>query len=110
MTRHGPMFAATQHRWVALSLVAEMRPFLLHGEATFKARMMSPRPMNTMPRPSRLAAWVGFQRATTHMRGRTEAVPFNLRVTEVSRREGDEWKLIHRHADPLTAEAKEQKK
>jgi ketosteroid isomerase-like protein len=57
-----------------------------------------------------LAYWVGFQRANTHLRGRTEEVPFNLRVTEVFRREGDGWKLVHRHADPLVSEAREQNK
>jgi ketosteroid isomerase-like protein len=45
--------------------------------------------------------WVGFQRTLTQVRGRPEPIPFNLRVTEVFRREGDEWKLVHRHADPL---------
>jgi ketosteroid isomerase-like protein len=56
-----------------------------------------------------IAYWVGFQRATVYMRGRAEAVPFNLRVTEVFRREGDDWKLIHRHADSLSSEAEEKK-
>jgi hypothetical protein len=51
-----------------------------------------------------LAYWVGFQRATVYMRGRADAVEFNLRVTEVFRREGDDWKLVHRHADPLASE------
>jgi len=48
-----------------------------------------------------LAYWVGFQRATAHLRGRPEAIPFDLRVTELFRWEDGTWKLIHRHADPL---------
>lgn len=50
-----------------------------------------------------IAYWVGFQRATAYMRGRAEPILFNLRVTEVFRREGDAWKLVHRHADALAA-------
>ena len=57
-----------------------------------------------------IAYWTGFQRASARMRGQTAAVPFNLRVTEVFRREDGDWKLIHRHADALVAEPGEPKK
>ena len=34
--------------------------------------------------------------------GRVELLPFHLRVTTTFRREGDGWKVVSRHADPLT--------
>jgi ketosteroid isomerase-like protein len=34
--------------------------------------------------------------------GRTDVLPFHLRVTTTFRREADGWKVVSRHADPLT--------
>ena len=51
-----------------------------------------------------IAYWVGFQRAMVRLDGGAEPIPFDLRVTEVFHREGDEWKLVHRHADSLASQ------
>src|SRR5258708_35872370 len=51
-----------------------------------------------------LACWVGFQRATAHLRGSPEAVPFHLRVPLRYRRQGDTCKLVRLHSYQLRTE------
>jgi ketosteroid isomerase-like protein len=34
--------------------------------------------------------------------GATEIVSFSLRATTIFRREDGEWRIVHRHADPIT--------
>jgi ketosteroid isomerase-like protein len=52
-----------------------------------------------------LAYEVGLQRNRVKVAGAAEKVPVSLRVTTVFRREGDGWKVVHRHADAI-AEAR----
>lgn len=47
-----------------------------------------------------LAYTVGLEHATYSMRGEPPR-PNTLRVTQIYRREGDEWKVVHRHGDGL---------
>ncbi len=44
---------------------------------------------------------VQFERIEARVVGRSEPMRLALRVTMVFRREDGEWKLLHRHADPL---------
>jgi ketosteroid isomerase-like protein len=49
-----------------------------------------------------LAYEVGIQRNQAKLGNAAEKVPISLRVTTVFRREDDGWKIVHRHADPIT--------
>jgi ketosteroid isomerase-like protein len=48
-----------------------------------------------------LAYTVAIERAESLVIGEDQPRPHGLRVTHLFRKEGGEWKLIHRHADPL---------
>jgi ketosteroid isomerase-like protein len=48
-----------------------------------------------------LAYTVAIERGSVRPAGGQEFAPKALRVTEIFRHQGTDWKLIHRHADPL---------
>ena len=50
---------------------------------------------------SDMAYAVEIERSTIRMAGSSEPRPLALRVTTVFRRENGQWKIVHRHADPL---------
>ena len=49
-----------------------------------------------------LAYEVGVQRCRIKVGDADETVPLALRVTTIFRREDEGWKIVHRHADPVT--------
>lgn len=50
-----------------------------------------------------LAYVLEVERVETQLANAIEVQRISLRVTSVFRREGDTWKVAHRHADPLTS-------
>jgi ketosteroid isomerase-like protein len=49
-----------------------------------------------------LACIVWIERTNAKVGGREDVTPCDLRVTMVLRPEGDTWKVVYRHADPIT--------
>ena len=45
---------------------------------------------------------VWLERGEVQLIGSEDMSPSSLRVTMIFRREGDAWKVVHRHADPIT--------
>jgi ketosteroid isomerase-like protein len=50
-----------------------------------------------------LVCFVEVERYTGKMGGAAERSPVALRVTTLIRKEDDGWKIVHRHADPITS-------
>ncbi len=51
---------------------------------------------------SELAYVVEIEQAKAKIGGSEDITPFALRVTMIFRPEDGEWKIVHRHADPIT--------
>ena len=51
-----------------------------------------------------LAYILEIERYRARVGGAAELSPIVVRVTTVFRREGGDWKVVHRHADPITTE------
>jgi len=49
-----------------------------------------------------LAYLVELERTKAKVGGRQDVAPFALRVTTIFRPEDGTWKVVHRHADPIT--------
>ena len=52
---------------------------------------------------SELAYIVEIESYRTRVGGAAELTPVSVRVTTIFRREDGAWKVMHRHADPITA-------
>lgn len=50
-----------------------------------------------------LAYTVEIERFRSKIGGADEATEFSLRVTTIYRKEDGRWKIVHRHADPITS-------
>ncbi len=49
-----------------------------------------------------LAYVVWIERSRAKVGGREDVVPLDLRVTMIFRPEDSTWRVVHRHADPIT--------
>jgi ketosteroid isomerase-like protein len=88
----------TQRGWADVSSTLE--------RAGSQFRDGGPRPEGhaalALHRASDLACLVENEHWQAKVSGGDELSPFDLRVTTVFRLEGDGWKVVHRHADPIT--------
>jgi ketosteroid isomerase-like protein len=51
-----------------------------------------------------VAYMVEIERYESKVGGAEELTPLAVRVTTIFRREGNDWRVVHRHADPTTSE------
>lgn len=104
-TRNSPATFFDPRGYVVQQVAADLSDTYKQGAKAFKAGSETHFEILHMEESDSIAYWVGFQRASVHMHGSEEPCPMHLRVTEIFRRENNEWKLIHRHADPLAPQS-----
>ncbi len=54
-----------------------------------------------------LAYIVEVERLRSKVGSRKDVAPVSLRVTTIFRREDSRWRIVHRHADPITVQSAE---
>jgi len=81
---------------------SSVKHFESGGKSTFEVLQMAA--------SGDVAYWAGIQRSNVRMQGKAQAIPMDLRVTEVFRRQDGAWKLVHRHADTLVEKPDDAKK
>ena len=80
---------------------AEVERTVEAAAANFKGGSMRFEEISRFATPD-LGYVVWLERADVQLAGSEGLQPSSLRVTMVFRREGDAWKVAHRHADPIT--------
>jgi ketosteroid isomerase-like protein len=80
---------------------AEVEKAIGQAAANFKGGSVSFEEVSRYATPE-LGYVVQLERQEAQLAGSEDMVRISLRVTMVFRREGDTWKVAHRHADPIT--------
>ncbi len=80
---------------------AEVEKTVEAAAANFKGGSMRFEEISRFATPD-LGYAVWLERADVQLAGSEGLQPSSLRVTMIFRREGDTWKVAHRHADPIT--------
>lgn len=75
---------------------------LARAAANYREGKCSPFELIAQHVSDTLACFVEVERVRAKVGGGTEFVDVSIRATSVFRREHGAWKLVHRHADPIT--------
>jgi ketosteroid isomerase-like protein len=81
----------------------EVGPRLQWAAERFEAGGRTEQEVLAMGTSGDLGYSVALERGHTHLVGQPAAAPMLLRVTHVYRRIDGVWRIVHRHADPITA-------
>jgi ketosteroid isomerase-like protein len=80
----------------------EVSKTIEHAESTIReGEILGIETISKLVTPE-LAYTVWIERVEAKMGGSDDLTPFALRVTMIFRPEDGEWKVVHRHADPIT--------